>query len=143
MNWLRILFRSNFENTLEELLVVRAAVKRWGFGVVAVVLAVMVFMASRDVDPTFQAKSYDLTLKALYGLARGVLAVVGYVVGAALGYFVFQVVESSKAGADATRPDPTNDVRIQAAESINRGRLLALCVVGGAVVVGLALSGAR
>lgn len=143
MRWLRLLFKSNLESTLEELAHVRAAMKKWGFGAVAVAVFALVLLAKWDADPNYQAKAYDLSLKALYGLARGVLGILGYVVGAALGYFVFQAVESSKAGADATRPDPANDVRIQAAESINRGRLLALCVVGGAVVVGLALSGVR
>lgn len=148
---LKNLFAANFALTPEQRLAVRAALKKWGWIVGVVILVAMVLVGLQNPDPD-SGLFFDVVQKAVFGVMRLVMAVVGWFLGIFLGYVAYQAIEASAAGGHATNLDATMekdvlkpaavDSRSDAAKLLNRGILLAVLTGLGGLVMALALSGA-
>jgi uncharacterized membrane protein (UPF0182 family) len=142
LDLIKKLFSANFTLTAEERVGLRVSLKRWGISLGVVIIAALVFLGTQDVSPESSSLWFDVTFKAAFGLMRLALAVVGVFIGTFVGYVIFQILESSKAGSHATRYEDGEPVEVKQAKILNRGILLAvLCAVCACVIAG-ALSGA-
>ena len=141
MSLLGNLFKSNLELSHDQRVGLRVSIKRWGllFGILAV--SVLIVMGAQEPSPD-QGLAFDIAQKASFGLMRLVLATVGSFLGAFVGYVVYQILESSLAGAHIARIEEGDSDTIKQVKLLNRGILLtAICAVC-VLVMALALSGA-
>lgn len=137
---LKRIFSSNFTLTHDERMALRGYLQKWGAGLAALIFIALAIVGVQNPSPE-QGKFFDIAQKFSFGLMRLVLSTFGFFLGGFLGYVLFQVVEASQGGSDTTLPKDAEGEKTLSTKLKNRGFLLALCVVGGAITLGLTLAG--
>lgn len=141
MSLFRDLFSPNFILSPAQRQTLRASIKKWGVTFALLVVVVLVFLGLQNPSPE-SGRAFDVATKAAFGLMRAVLAAVGFFLGGFLGYVLFQLLESTRAGNHVSRIDGSDGAHVEGAKILCRGFMLVLCVAVGALVMALALAGA-
>lgn len=142
MSLLRDLFSPNFILSPAQRQTLRASIKKWGVTIGLLVVVVLVFLGLQNPSPE-SGRAFDVATKAAFGLMRAVLAVVGLFLGGFLGYVLFQILESTRAGNHVSRIDGKQEsAHVMAAKILARATMLVVLVAVGALTMALALAGA-